>query len=74
MCDRVVHGIHIGTDTYWKKSLKNFISLDDFYYNKRIESADYPWGSLTRANYTLCTDSLPCITYSTRREQRSSVP
>ncbi|OAO14982.1 hypothetical protein AV274_3329 [Blastocystis sp. ATCC 50177/Nand II] len=47
-----IHGIHIGTNTYWKRSLRNFISLNDFYYNKRIEREDYPWGSLTRANFS----------------------
>lgn len=54
IASRVVHGIHIGTNTYWKRSLRNFISLNDFYYNKRIEREDYPWGSLTRANFSTC--------------------
>ena len=48
----IVHGIHMGADTYWKRSIRTMISLKDFYYNKEIVRADYPWTSLVYSNYT----------------------
>lgn len=44
----------MGTDTYWKKSIRKMISIKDFYYNKRITRSGYPWTSLVYANYTTC--------------------
>ena len=49
---RLVHGIHMGADNYWKRSIRTMISLKDFYYNKEIVRTDYPWTSLVYSNYT----------------------
>ncbi|KNB43957.1 glycosyl transferase [Blastocystis sp. subtype 4] len=48
----VVEGIHLGTDTYWKKSIKQLQNPRDFLYNKLIVRREYPWSSLMEANYS----------------------
>ena len=48
----VVEGIHLGTDTYWKKSIKQLQNPSDFFYNKFAVKRDYPWSNLKEANYT----------------------
>lgn len=50
----LVHGIHMGIDTYWKRSIRSMTSIKDFYYNKRVTRPNYPWTSLVYSNYTTC--------------------
>ena len=47
----VVHGIHMGTDTYLKKALKQIQNPSDVLYNDLVVKRGYPWGSLVRARW-----------------------